>query len=183
VAQVQKIAYFQPESSPDPAFALWFAIRTHPRHEKQVASQLTYKSIDNYLPIVTRLHVWSDRRKKINLPLFPCYAFVHILPSAESRVFVLQVPGVIEFVGAGHQPVSIPPEQIEAIRTLIENKIALDPYPFLKVGQRVRIRGGALDGIEGILLRRNGMRRLVITVDSLERSLSVCVEGLDVEGI
>lgn len=183
MAQVQKIAYFQPESSPDPASALWYAIRTHPRHEKRVASQLTFKSIDNYLPIVTRLHVWSDRRRRVDLPVFPCYAFVRIPPCAECRVSVLKVPGVIEFVGPGRLPASIPPEQIEAIRTLIENKVALDPYPFLKVGQRVRIRGGALDGIEGILLRRNGMRRLVISVDSLERSLSLCVEGLDVQGI
>jgi transcription termination/antitermination protein NusG len=177
------ISYCAYGPSPDSASLLWLAVHTYPRHEKRVASMLTLKAIDNYLPIVTRLHAWSDRRKKIDLPLFPNYVFVHIHPSAESRVGVLQVPGVVQFVGCGKQIVPIPPEQIENIRTLLANKIALDPYPFLKLGQRVRIRGGALDGVEGVLVRRNGTRRLIISVDSLERSLSMCVEGLDVEGI
>lgn len=87
------------------------------------------------------------------------------------------------FVGPRKQAVPIPDRQIEDIQILLQNKIALDPYPFLKIGQRVRIRGSSLDGIEGILVRRNGARRLVISVDNLERSLSICVEGLEVEGI
>lgn len=163
--------------------ASWFAIQTYPRHEKKVATQLTTKGVENYLPLVTRIHQWSDRRKQVETPLFAGYAFVHILPSAECRVQVLQVAGVLGFVGAGRQGLPIPEQQIEDIRTLLQNKISLDPYPFLKVGQRVRIRGGSLDGIEGILVRRNGMRRLIISVETLERSLSVCVEGLAVEGI
>lgn len=177
------ISYCAYGPSPDSASLHWLAVHTYPRHEKRVASMLTLKAIDNYLPIVTRLHVWSDRRKKIDLPLFPNYVFVRIHPSAESRVGVLQVPGVVQFIGCGKQIVPIPPEQIENIRILLANKIALDPYPFLKLGQRVRILGGALDGVEGVLVRRNGTRRLIISVDSLERSLSMCVEGLDVEGI
>lgn len=165
----------------DPAF--WFAIQTYPRHEKSVSAQLTTKGVDNYLPVVTRMHQWSDRRKQVEVPLFPCYAFVRIKPSVERRVQVLQVGGVLGFVGSGRQGLPIPDNQIEYIRTLLQNKISLDPYPFLKIGQRVRIRGGSLDGIEGILVRRNGTRRLVISVYTLERSLSVCVEGLEVEGI
>lgn len=162
---------------------LWFAIQTYPRHEKSVSDQLSLKGVDNYLPVVASIHQWSDRRKQVEMPLFPGYAFVHIPPSAEHRVQVLQVGGVQGFVGAGRQGLPIPDSQIENIRTLLQNKISLDPYPFLKIGQRVRIRGGSLNGIEGILVRRNGTRRLVISVDTLERSLSVCVEGLQVEGI
>lgn len=161
----------------------WFAIQTFPRHEKQIASQLTLKGVDNYLPIVPKVHQWSDRRKKVDLPLFPCYAFVHIFPSPEQRVQVLRIPGVIQFLGGGGQGLPIPDRQIEDIRTLLISKIALDPYPFLKVGQRVRISGGSLDGIEGILVRRNGSSRLVISVDSLERSLSLSVEGFEVEAV
>lgn len=169
-------------SSPlDPA--LWFAIQTFPRHEKKVCGQLTTKGVDNYLPLVSRIHQWSDRRKQVEMPLFACYVFVHIPPSAEHRVQVLQIAGVLGFVGAGRQGLPIPDRQIESIRTLLQNKISLDPYPFLKIGQKVRIRGGSLDGIEGILVRRNGMKRLIISVETLERSLSVCVEGLAVEGI
>jgi transcription termination/antitermination protein NusG len=163
--------------------AFWFAIQTYPRHEKSVCGQLTTKGLENYLPLVTRIHQWSDRRKQVEMPLFSGYAFVHIPPSPECRVQVLQVAGVLGFVGAGRQGLPIPDRQIEYIRTLLQNKISLDPYPFLKIGQRVRIRGGSLDGIEGILVRRNGMKRLIISVETLERSLSVCVEGLAVEGI
>jgi transcription termination/antitermination protein NusG len=165
----------------DPAF--WFAIQTYPRHEKKVCGQLTTKGVDNYLPLVSGIHQWSDRRKQVEMPLFAGYAFVHIPPSAECRVQVLEIAGVLGFVGAGRQGLPIPDLQIENIRTLLRNKISLDPYPFLKIGQRVRIRGGSLDGIEGILVRRNGVRRLIISVETLERSLSVCVEGLAVEGI
>jgi transcription antitermination factor NusG len=168
--------------SPDAA-AAWFAIHTFPRHEKGIAHQLSVSGVENYLPTLTQLHQWSDRRKKVDLPLFPCYTFVHIHPSAEHRVKVLRVPGVIGFVGGARQGTPIPDRQIDNIRALLISRVAFDPFPFLKIGQRVRIRGGSLDGIEGILMRRNGIRRLVISVDSLERSLSLCVEGLNVEAI
>lgn len=171
------------EISPTDAPAAWFAVHTLPRHEKGIANQLTVTGVENYLPTITQLHQWSDRRQKVDLPLFPCYTFVRILPSPEHRVKVLRVRGVIGFVGAARQGSPIPDRQIENIRTLLTSRIAFDPYPFLKIGQRVRIRGGSLDGVEGILKRRNGIRRLVISVDSLERSLSLCVEGLNVEAI
>jgi hypothetical protein len=77
----------------------------------------------------------------------------------------------------------IPDGQIENIRMLLASKVHLDPYHFLKVGQRVRVRGGCLDGLEGILIRSNGHGRLVISVETLERSLAISVEGLEVEQI
>jgi transcription antitermination factor NusG len=182
VPAAQKL-FYEPGFSPNPAPA-WYAIQTYPRFEKRVAGKLTLASVENYLPLYTRVHGWSDRQKKVDLPLFPCYAFVRISSDVDSRVRVLQMTGVVQFVGGSNQhPIAVPLEQIENIRTLLANKISLDPYPFLKAGQRVRIRGGALNGIEGILVRRNGMRRLIISVSTLERSLSLSVEGLDVEGI
>ncbi len=183
MAVIRQVALGNLELSPAVESASWFAIQTYPRHEKLVASQLALKGVHNYLPLVSRLHQWRDRRKQVELPLFPCYLFVHIVPSPECRVQVLQLAGVMAFVGPRKQAVPIPDRQIEDIQILLQNKIALDPYPFLKIGQRVRIRGSSLDGIEGILVRRNGARRLVISVDNLERSLSICVEGLEVEGI
>jgi transcription antitermination factor NusG len=163
--------------------ALWFAVHTYPRHEKRVSSHLTLKGVENHLPLIARVHQWSDRRKEVDLPLFPCYVFVRILPVAERRVQVLQAPGVIGLVGSGGEGTPIPERQIEDIRTLLKNKVLVDPYPFLKIGQRVRIRGSYLDGVEGILIRRHGMRRLIISVDAMERSFSICVEGLEVEAI
>jgi transcription antitermination factor NusG len=162
---------------------LWFAVHTYPRHEKRVVSRLTLKGVENHLPIIKGLHQWSDRRKEVELPLFPCYVFVQIQPIAEHRVLVLQVPGVIGLVGSGGEGTPIPASQIEAIRTLVKSKVRTDPYPFLKIGQRVHVRGSYLDGVEGILIRRNGMRRLIISVEALERSFAICVEGLQVEAI
>jgi transcription antitermination factor NusG len=161
----------------------WFAIHTYPRHEKRVTRELGYKGVEVYLPLVAKRHQWSDRLKLVELPLFPCYAFARIQPSAEARVKILCTDGVISLVGASRQGEPIPDSQIENVRILLAGKVQLDPYHFLKVGQRVRVRGGSLDGLEGILVRRNGNRRLVISVESLERSLSISIEGLDMEPV
>jgi len=161
----------------------WFAIHTYARHEKRVAGELAHKGIEVYLPLLVRRHQWSDRQKLVEIPLFPCYTFARIKPSAETRVKLLQTGGVLGLVGASGQGEPIPESQIENVRLLLKNKIQLDPYHFLKVGQRVRVRGGSLDGLEGILVKRNGNRRLVISVESLERSLAMSVEGLEVEPI
>ena len=172
-----------PATLTDGALPQWFAIHTYPRHEKRVASELVHKGIEVYLPLLTKRHQWSDRQKLVELPLFPCYTFARIMPSPEARVKVLHTGGVISLVGAARQGVPIPDSQIENIRMLLASKIHLDPYHFLKVGQRVRVRGGSLDGLEGILVRSNGRGRLVISVETLERSLAISVEGLDVEQI
>jgi transcription antitermination factor NusG len=118
----------------------------------------------------------------VDLPLFPGYAFVQITPSAEERVRVLRVDGVVTFVGVQGEGTPIPESQIEDIKRLIEN-VPCSSYPFLKIGQRVRIRGGCLDGIEGILVARNNDRDLVISVDLIQRSLAIRIEGYDIQPI
>lgn len=164
-----------------PAQPSWFALHTYPRHEKRVAAELHHKGVENYLPLISRRHQWSDRQKQVELPLFPCYTFARLDPSAEARVKVLRINGVLGLVGGSGHGTPIPDSQIETVRTLLVNKVPLDPYAFLKVGQRVRVRGGSLHGLEGILVRRNGNRRLVISVEHLERSLAINIEGLEVE--
>jgi len=161
----------------------WFALHTYPRHEKRVAAELQGKGLEVYLPLVSRRHQWSDRQKQVELPLFPCYTFARIDASVEARLNVLRVGGVLGLVGGGGRGTPIPDSQIETVRTLLHHKIPVDPYVFLKVGQRVRVRGGSLDGLEGILVRRDGSRRLVVSVENLERSLSISIEGLDVEPV
>jgi transcription termination/antitermination protein NusG len=159
----------------------WFAVQTRPRHEKTVAGQLHRKGVTTFLPTVTEVHRWSDRKKTVELPLFSCYVFVRLMPGNEDRQKVLRVDSVLGFAGNPGLGTPIPEEQIEAIRTLMEKKIPYSIHPFLKTGQRVRIRNGVLEGIEGILLSRKGDQRLIISVEAMQRSLAVEIDGYDVE--
>jgi|SRR5579859_359452 len=159
----------------------WYAVRTRSRHEKLVERQLQGQGIEGFCPILSQIRQWSDRRKLVESPLFPGYAFVRIAPSPEERVRVLRTLGVVELVGCHGQGIPIAPEQIEAVRVLIASKMPFTKEGFLKVGQRVRVRGGSLDGVEGILVAQNGTRNLVISVDPIQRSLSVRIEGYEVE--
>lgn len=159
----------------------WYAIRTRSRHEKVAANELAQRGIEAFLPLVTSIRQWSDRRTAVELPLFPGYAFVRVAYFSGERVRVLQANGVAGFVGPNPSGVSIPDEQIEAIRTLLIRKVAVTEQPFLKVGQRIRVRGGALNGVEGILLAMNGSRTLVISIQPIQRSLSIKLDGYDVE--
>jgi transcription antitermination factor NusG len=168
------------ETVPD---AEWFAVQTKPRHEKTTAVELAQKGINTFLPLLSEMRQWSDRRKNVELPLFSCYVFVNMIPSAEARVSVLRSRGVLSFVGNGKEPISIPDSQIDDVRRLLAAKVPFMAHPFLHIGQRVRIRGGALDGVEGILTRRSGATRLVISVETIQRSLSISVEGYDVEPV
>lgn len=163
--------------------ARWYAIRTRSRHEKTAAKQLVSQGIETFLPMVTQLHRWSDRTKEVDVALFPGYAFVRFVPSSSDRVRVLRSHGVVGFVGARWDETPIPDKQIQDIRTLLGQNAPFQDHPFLKVGQVVRIRGGSLDGIEGILSANNGKRSLVITVEPIQRSLSIRVEGYQVEAV
>ena len=159
----------------------WYALHTRPRHEKVVVQRLAERRVETFLPVVTEVHRWSDRKKKVELPLFSCYVFAKFAPNKAERLNVLRVDGVLGLVGSHSEGSAIPEEQIDAVRTLVDGAIPWSAYPFLKIGQRVRIRSGALDGVEGILVSRNGSQTLVISVDAIQRSLAVRVEGYQVE--
>jgi transcription antitermination factor NusG len=159
----------------------WYAIQTRARHEKRVAAELEYTGIAHFLPILKETHCWSDRRKVVEVPLFPCYTFVNLIPEPGNRFAVLRIPGVLNFVGVRNFGLPIPDSQIEDVQLLLKQQIPMAPYSFLKIGQRVRIRGGALDGMEGHLVGKNGNSRLVISIDAIERSLTINVQGYDLE--
>jgi transcription antitermination factor NusG len=161
----------------------WFAVQTRARHEKVVAQRLSDKGVVTFLPLVIVIHRWSDRRKTVELPLFSCYVFVKVVPGSDERLRVILVEGVLNFVGPHGQGIAIPEEQIDSVRKLIRAHLPYSSHPFLKIGQRVRIRSGALDGVEGIFVARSGERTLVVTVDAIDRSLAVRIEGYDVEPI
>jgi len=161
----------------------WYAVQTRARHEKVVSQRLGEKGVVNFFPTVTEVHRWSDRKKIVELPLFGCYLFVKLAPRNEELQKVLRVDSVLGFVGATKVGTPIPDEQIDAVRILVNEQLPYSCHPFLKTGQRVRIRSGALDGLEGILLSRKGDRKLIISVDAMQRSLAVQIDGYDVEPI
>jgi transcription elongation factor/antiterminator RfaH len=170
--------------SVSPADLRWYAVRTRSRHEKIATQQLQTRGIETFLPVVTQTHRWSDRKKQVEVPLFSGYTFVRVeYASNEQRIQVLQTHGVAGFVGIQRTGDPIPDNQIEDIRTVLSNKVDIKAHSFLKIGQRVRVRGGALDGVEGILVSADGDRSLVISLNSIERSLSIRVEGYDVEPV
>jgi transcription antitermination factor NusG len=173
------------ESIPMPGEAVgnWYALHTRPRHEKLVVQRLNERLVETFLPTVTEVHRWSDRKKKVELPLFSCYVFAKCLPNRIERLNVLRVSGVLSLVGSQGEGTAIPDSQMDAVRTLLQGEIPWSSHPFLKIGQRVRIRGGALEGLEGILVGRNGSQALVISVDAIQRSLAVRVEGYQVEAL
>jgi len=159
----------------------WFAVQTYARHEKVVAHEVRELGITSFLPLVRQVRQWSDRRKMVDFPLFSGYVFVKLLPQNDKRLQVLRLNGVVSFVGTTGMGIPIPDDQIEAVRLLVEEKLPLCSHPFLKIGQRVRIRSGALTGVEGILVSRSGERTLVISLDAIQRSLSLQVQGYDIE--
>lgn len=161
----------------------WYAVHTRSRHEKVVAAQLSNRGVETYLPLVEEIHRWSDRRKRVRVPLFPGYAFIHARDSAETLATVAQVPSAVGLVGATSGGAPIRDEEIAAVHRLLANNIPCVHHPFLKVGQRVRIRGGSLEGIEGTLLARKGENCLVVSIELIQRSLAVRIEGYDIEMI
>lgn len=161
--------------------ANWYALHTRARHERAAEQRLRVQGMTTFLPVTTEVHRWSDRRKRIEVPLFSCYLFIHSALSAQDRVHVFRDDSVLGFVGVRGQAIPIPDQQIYAVRTLIAQNISWSFHPFLKAGQRVRIRGGALDGIEGIFLSRSGDDQLIISVDAVQRSLAVRISGYDIE--
>jgi len=160
----------------------WFAIRTRSRHERVVADQLEKQSIENFLPVVKTIHKWSDRKKEVELPLFSGYSFARLVLCSSDRLRVLQTHGVAGFVGVRGIGIPIPEGQIESLRTLVANEIPIKDHPFLQIGQRIRIKGGSLDGVEGTLAAQDD-RHLVISVEPIHRSLSVCIDGYTFEPI
>jgi transcription antitermination factor NusG len=159
----------------------WYAVHTRARHEKTVAHKLNRRGLSTFLPLTTEVHRWSDRNKKVQVPLFPCYIFAKLAPTNEDRVYVLQEEGVFRIVGPRGEGSPIPDEQITTIQHVVANHVPVFPYPILQLGQRVRIRSGAMAGVEGVLASRNGNRSLVLSIDAIQRSIALQIEGYDLE--
>jgi transcription antitermination factor NusG len=161
----------------------WYAVQTRSRHEKMVARQLEGQGFITFLPLASELRQWSDRRKVVEMPLFPGYTFVRMMYQPAERLRALTAEGVVSFVGVHGQGVPIPDKQIEDIQSLLAAKVPFESCPFLKVGQRVRICSGSLNGTEGILVGHESDQLLVISVELIQRSVSIRLQGYEVEPV
>lgn len=159
----------------------WYALYVVVRHEKKVQSALLRKNIQNYLPLKESLNWWKDRRKKVSLPLFPGYLFVHI--SMAERFSVLNTAGVVRLVATGDTPTPVSVDQIDAIKRLIENGIPFEEEIYSGIGKSVTVRRGPLRGIEGRILEVRGTCRLILSIDIIQRSVAAEVNLSDVEMI
>lgn len=156
----------------------WYAIQTRYRFERKVTTSLQRRGIETFIPLLEEIHRWSDREKAIQSPLFSGYTFARLELSSKMRRTVLQTAGVIGFVGSGGEVIPVPSRQLEDLRKLLVQKVPCALSAFLAVGQRVRIRGGCLDGLEGIL-EQNDARRLVISVESIRRAVAIQIDGYE----
>jgi transcription antitermination factor NusG len=157
----------------------WWAVYTRHQHEKVVTDMLLGKGLDVFLPLYDSMRRWKDRQKLLSLPLFPGYVFVRT-PNV-GRLQVVATPGVHMILSHGEREAIIPEAEIEAIRRTVESPFRLEPHPFLKCGERVRVMRGPLQGVEGILVRKKTAYRLVLSVDMLTQSVAVEIDATDVE--
>jgi transcription antitermination factor NusG len=137
--------------------------------------------MEAYLPQYGSVRRWKDRRVRLDLPLFPGYVFVHL--ALHDRLRVLQTPSVVRLVGFGGQPIPLPDQEIETLRRGLAYEIRIEPHPYLKVGRRVRVRTGPLQGLEGILVRQKNVSRFVVSLDLIMRSVAAEIDVAELEAV
>jgi transcription antitermination factor NusG len=180
------LAISQKRSKKEPAFLedycfepRWYAVYTSANHERRVAAQLGQRSVEHFLPLYESTRRWKDRRVKLQLPLFPGYVFVRL--ALQNRLQVLQIPSVVHLVSFNGHPTPLPEEDIRAIRTCLCGAYQIEPHPYLRVGRRVRVKTGPLQGLEGIILRRKNRTRLVLSLELIMRSVAVEIDEKELE--
>jgi len=159
----------------------WYAAYTYARHEKFVAKQLEVRGVEFFLPLYRSLRRWKDRRKELDLALFPGYVFVRI--PLESRFRVLGLQGVVHLVSFRGKPAPLPGQEIEALRNGLTQQVYAEPHPYLQVGRKVRVEHGPLAGLQGFLVRKKDKFRLVVSLELIQRSISAEVDAADVEPV
>jgi transcription antitermination factor NusG len=157
----------------------WYVLYTCVHHEKKVAEQISRRNFSCFLPLYRSVRRWKDRRKQLELALFPGYVFVRM--SLQQKLKVLELPGVVSLVSFNGQPAVLPAQEIEALRDRLSKNLKVEPHPYLRTGRRVRVRSGALEGMEGIVVRRKDRCRIVFSIDLIQRSLAVEVDEADLE--
>ena len=159
----------------------WYAVHVRSRHEFAVSKNLQAKGIEVFLPTVEKIRQWKDRRKRVSFPLFPGYLFVRISNAIQSYLQVVKTAGVVKILGNLDGFVPVPEEQIHYLHTLVQSRFPLEEHRFLTEGQEVRIVQGPLRGVQGVFIRRDGIEKLVVSVNLIQRGVAVRVNLKDVE--
>ena len=167
--------------TPAPDSRLWFAVWTRSRHEQVVRTQLDERHVTCFLPTLTKWSRWRDRRKQIEVPLFPGYVFARFAP--HERLSVLKCSGVVSLVSVNGSPVPIPEHEIEGIRQLVASMLPYDPCPTIKTGTMVEVTHGPLKGVVGRLTRKGTQARLILAVNLIGQGVSVQVDAADVRAL
>lgn len=149
----------------------WFAVHTRSRHEKSASEQLRSRQVETFLPLYKSTRRWRNGDHDVQLPLFPGYTFVHI--PLKDRLHVLKVPSVVRLVGFNGVPVPLEDQEVEGLRCALASGVGVAPHPYLTAGRRVRITAGPLNGQHGILVRRKGALRVIISIELIQRSVLV----------
>jgi transcription antitermination factor NusG len=157
----------------------WYVLHTYPRHEKSVVLQIEERRIACFLPLYRSMRRWKDRRKELELALFPGYVFVRI--DLKDRLRVLQMASVVRFVSFNGMPAPLPDAEMVALMNGLKGGVGAEPHPYLTAGRSVRVSSGPLAGVEGILVRRKDGFRVVLSLDLIMRSVAVEVDECDVE--
>jgi transcription antitermination factor NusG len=151
----------------------WYALQTRYQCEKKVDAALREKTFESFAPMRPEVRRWSDRTKLVESPVFPGYMFVRIDAKSHSLLEVMSLPGLVRFVTSGRELVAVPDLEIEMVRALTQSGASYEHGPFPVIGERVRIHGGCLQGVEGILVDQTGREEIVISVGAIQRSLKI----------
>jgi len=152
----------------------WYALQVRTRWENSTALLLAGKSYQTILPTYKTKKRWNGRMREIDAPLFPGYVFCQF--DAQNRLPILITPGVISVVGRGRIPLPVNDEEIAAIQTVVSSGLRAEPWPYLEIGQKVRIESDCLEGLEGILINFKGNHRIVVSVSLLRRSVALEID-------
>jgi transcription antitermination factor NusG len=169
ISDLQEVSAERVNWQPDPDPAQWFALAVKPRCDKAVAKVLEVKGYETFLPLYRKSHQYATRLKVSELPLFPGYVFCRFDP--RTRLPILITPGVSQILGAGNAPLPMCEQEIFSLQTAMKAGLTIQPFPFLQLGQKVRINHGVLRGVEGIVIHFKQYLRLVLSITALQRSV------------
>ncbi|MBD3288865.1 UpxY family transcription antiterminator [candidate division KSB1 bacterium] len=154
---------------------LWYAVYVRSRHEKKVATEFRQRNIQHFLPLIPRLHQWKDRKKYVDMPIFPGYVFVRM--RLADRLKILSVQGVAWIISFRNMPAPIPESQVENVRRALTMPELIRPAEYLNEGDPVKIIHGPFRGVTGKLIKKHGEHQLLVSIDLIKQAVSLKIDS------